>query len=149
MRKPEFYVYLLLDPRKECEPFYVGKGRGLRYLNHLNSKQGRNKLKNGIINKIKKAGLPVGIFIAKKNISEYEAFILEKHLIKFFGRRDLKKGPLANLTNGGEGQHGVIYSKKRRKQMSQRMLGKNHPNFGKKLSRETCNKKIYGLEREN
>jgi hypothetical protein len=54
--------------------------------------------------------LEIGIIpivsIFKENLSEEEAFKLERELIEYWGRRDIKTGILCNLTDGGEGNSG-------------------------------------------
>jgi hypothetical protein len=101
----------------EFEPFYVGKGKNRRINVHLNVIDKINKLKQNILNKIKKENAEPIIIKLYENISEHSAFRLEKQLIKLIGRRDLKLGPLANLTNGGEGTSGTIYTLERRTNM--------------------------------
>ena len=56
------------------------------------------------------------------------------------GRHNLKKGPLTNLTDGGEGTSGYVYSKELREKISKSFAGKNHPNYGKHLSKSTKDK---------
>jgi hypothetical protein len=77
----------------------------------------RNKLKQHIINKIKTENKNPIIIKLYENISEYSAFRLEKQLIKLIGRRDLKLGSLANLTNGGDGASGTIFTREKRNNM--------------------------------
>jgi len=45
-------------------------------------------------------------------LSEASAFAKEIEMISMIGRYDLKKGPLCNFTNGGEGGSGCISSEK-------------------------------------
>ena len=122
------YIYIYLNPLKrgeynfdkfsfEYEPFYVGKGKNRRINVHLNVVDEINKLKQNILNKIKKENKEPIIIKLYENISEHSAFRLEKYLIKLIGRRDLKLGTLANLTNGGEGTSGTIYTLERRTNM--------------------------------
>jgi Mor family transcriptional regulator len=131
----KFYVYVYLDPRKPgkfcygnyCflyEPFYVGKGFGNRIYNHLypciiNIEKTFPKTK--MIVKLLSLNYDLKKFIIKlhANISEKESFSLEKNIISLIGRRDIKLGPLLNLTNGGEGSSGWKPSKKSIKKMSE------------------------------
>ena len=124
----KYYVYVYLNPLKrgkynfgkfsfDYEPFYIGKGKDYRHKVHLIVLDKINKLKQNILNKIKKENKEPVIIKLYKNISEYSAFRLEKQLIKLIGRRDLKLGSLANLTNGGEGTSGTIYTLGRRTNM--------------------------------
>ena len=111
----EFYVYVYLDTRKQglykfgdfqfdYEPFYIGKGKNNRCLYHLNEKKVTNVLKTRIIEKIRleTKNEPI-VLIIKDNLSSNDAFALEKRIIKLIGRRDIKTGPLSNLTDGGDG----------------------------------------------
>lgn len=93
-----FYVYV---HRKLTNNhiFYVGKGCGYR----SHDKTGRNDYWNKIINK---HGFSVEIVL--KNLTESQAFNLEIELIKFYGR-----DRLCNLTDGGEGVSGAVFSESR------------------------------------
>lgn len=132
----QYYVYVYLDPRKpgdfnyegyqfKYEPFYIGEGHKYRINDHLKSwylKKYTNKFKTNIINKIIKETNKNPIVIKyKENLTEQEALNLEVLMIKTIGRRDLKLGPLVNLTDGGEGTRKVVYSKKQRVKQSNRM----------------------------
>ncbi len=163
-----YYIYIYLDPRKFgkysyknlgflYEPFYVGKGKGKRFEEIYWS---RNSFFKNKINKIKKLGFIPVIFKLYENISEEESFEFEKQLIKEIGRFDLGTGPLVNMTNGGEGSSGLIFSKEHRKKLSEKnkervfsektrkkisenKKGENNPNFGKSRSKEIKNKISY------
>jgi hypothetical protein len=120
----QFYVYI---HRKATngEVFYVGKGKDNRaYDNRI-----RNKHWHNIVNK---HGLIVEF--AKTDISEAEAFELEEHLIHFFGRFDLGKGVLVNMTDGGEGASGHVHSEETRKKIG---YSSTLRLTGKTLSEET------------
>ena len=122
----DFYVYVLLDPRKpgvykygplkfKHEPFYVGKGKGNRDKSHFrpgnidaDSKRYKNTKKTNKIRKIIEAGFyPVPVRI-KSDVDEVTAFRLEIKAIRLIGRGS--SGPLVNLTDGGEGSSGYICS---------------------------------------
>lgn len=147
-----FYVYVYLDPRKtgkykygiymfEFEPFYVGKGHGYRKYDHIYDAKSssRNNPKLNKIRKIKKLGLfPYIIEISSLN-TEKEANDIECVLISSIGRKDLKKGPLLNLTDGGEGNSGIIRSIEYRKKFS-----KIHKN---KIISEGTRKKLSALKK--
>lgn len=141
----KFYVYVLLDTLKngkfnygdysfDNEPFYVGKGHGNRCTEHFyKSKLDKNLFKNNKIKKLLELGIKPLILKISNNIFEIDAFELEKKLIKIIGRRDLKLGPLTNLTDGGEGIVGLIRTKEHRQK-----LGLS--NKGRKLSEEAKKK---------
>lgn len=113
----DFYVYVLLDPRRPgnyaygevafgYEPFYVGKGRLGRWDYHLDE-AAHSRTTNHKCNKIRKilreAGVPYKVCIQGCELLEKDAYALEILLIKGIGRADLSTGPLTNLTGGGEG----------------------------------------------
>ena len=141
----KYYTYVYLDPRKvghyvygdyefNNEPFYIGKGCGDRFKEHLRESSLKIKShKNRKINKILSMGLEPIIIIVSENIFESDAFELEKKLIKIIGRYDLKNGPLTNITDGGEGLSGLIKSDEHKEKLS-----KSHTN--KKMSLEARNK---------
>ncbi len=107
-----YYVYVLLNPLENNEPFYVGKGTGNRLLQHnleaerLRREADQKCLAEEItmsaklekINSIKDANLePIGIIIGRYETEE-EAFAVEATLIHFMFGYD-------NLTNVASG-HG-------------------------------------------
>jgi hypothetical protein len=97
----DYYVYLL--SRLNGVPFYVGMGRGRRWLQHEGqAKRGERSHKAHIIRKI----LREASEIPKKKIAEGltfgEAIAMEINFIARIGRRP--HGPLVNATPGGEGR---------------------------------------------
>lgn len=101
-----FYVYKLLNPLKQNQVFYVGKGqdgRAYRHFRSINWKESTsNPHKTNILRQIKAAGLEPSIEIITCN-SEQDAFDLECSLISQYGR-ELDGGVLTNICLGGEGQ---------------------------------------------
>lgn len=150
-----FYIYIYLDPRKPgkycynnfCflfEPFYIGKGKNKRCMNIYN----RNIYFKNKINKIKKSNSRLIIFKLYDNLFETLSFELEKQLIQEIGRFDLNLGPLVNMTDGGDGPSGIIFSEDHKKKISEKMSGANNPNFGKHLSDDII-KKFIKTRKEN
>ena len=114
----KFYVYL--HTRNDTgEVFYVGKGCGKRAW----WKNGRNKHWHFIVNK---AGYDVHIY--EGNLSEHDAFNIEKERIQFYGRKNL-----CNYTDGGEATSGVKKTEAQKLKMREAMLGR-------KFSDETIKK---------
>lgn len=150
-----YYVYVYLNPLKrgsfsysefefefEFEPFYVGKGTRNRSTIHDRLfRQGklqreRNTQKYDTLKKIYESG---NVPIIRKiivNLSNDEACEKERKMIQTIGKRCENKGPLSNLTNGGDG--GDVW--------------KNHPNveeYKKKMSAAVSGEKngMYGREK--
>jgi hypothetical protein len=74
-------------------------------------------IKQRTLNKIKKENKKPIIIKIYESITEYSALRLEKCLINKIGRRDLKLGSLTNLTNGGDGVSGTIFTREKRNNM--------------------------------
>ena len=123
MSNPDlFYVYVIRDPRpdKNLQPIYVGKGSGKRL--HLHWKHvttHSNLILRRVLSKIHKANLEPTIEIISYFKIEADAFALEIELITKYGRRNINKGPLCNLTDGGEGISGSIGLRERLKNDSE------------------------------
>lgn len=132
--RSDFYVYVLLDPRKpgdyrygplrfEYEPFYVGKGTKGRAESHLKQRlpslvSAEQKIcyRRRKINRILSEGIEPKIKRIKTNATEQVAFRLERRAILLIGRGS--KGPLTNLTDGGEGSSGYEWSAESRQKIS-------------------------------
>ncbi len=107
----DFYVYVLLDTRESGnfefggfefsnKPFYVGKGRKDRWKAHFGKR--KKKQNQHLFNKIqaiRNVGLEPDICIISNYFNEFEAYQLEKYLIKHIG--------LDILTNKAPGGIGV------------------------------------------
>jgi hypothetical protein len=104
------YIYVLFRPWNG-EPFYVGKGKGNRLNHHAmfaKASSHYNKHVEHIYHKAKRLGLTVPAIIIRNDLDETQAFEIEMVLIRALGR--LKDdGPLANLTDGGEGVSGYVF----------------------------------------
>lgn len=92
------YVYRHIRLDKNI-PFYIGIGSDETFKRACSFKN-RNKHWHNIINKV-----PYKIEIIIENISWEEACKKEKEFINLYGRIDLKKGTLVNMTDGGDGLH--------------------------------------------
>jgi len=110
-----FYVYAHYkadDPTSV--PFYIGKGKSLR---ELSTK--RNQFWKNIV---AKHG-----FISKKiaeNLTEQEAWDLEKSLISTYGKLSDGTGYLCNIADGGEGASGTVHTKNTKEKWSVAKKGK-------------------------
>lgn len=110
-----FYVYALF--RADGTPFYIGKGRGNRWLSHEQAREiMRNTPKSNTIRLTISALGEVPKVKLVERLTEPEAFTLEKLLIATLGRRPI--GPLVNLSDGGDGPAGYTQSPEAREKMS-------------------------------
>jgi hypothetical protein len=96
------YVYVHVIKRSS-EVFYVGKGTNHRWSATNRSKEWFNKCN----------GEEVNCRIIANNLTDHEAFLLEKKLISIIGRDFL-----VNLTDGGEGCNGAKVSEDTRAKLS-------------------------------
>ena len=96
-QKQEYYYYVLCRPGGA--PFYVGKGKGRRYLDDTE----RNPYCKAVINKYGKENIIRSVSFVD---SEEHAFFMEKRLIAVF--RHLCGYELTNQTDGGEGTSGYV-----------------------------------------
>lgn len=142
------YEHIRLDTN---EVFYVGIGSDKDYSRAYTTHK-RNKFWKNIINKTK-----YEVIIKEDNKTWEEIIKLEKYYISYYGRRDLNKGTLVNLTDGGEGTYGryhseetkakigeksklKVYTEEYRQKLSNAIKGKNNPRYGKTVSKETRKK---------
>src|SRR5690348_14515761 len=95
------YVYALFR-EDGVTPFYIGIGRGTRWLQHERQAYRNRTHKDRIILRMQESGLTE---IPKVKLVEgltfREAAVIERDLILLIGRKPI--GPLSNLTDGGEG----------------------------------------------
>jgi hypothetical protein len=130
-----FYVYAYL--REDRTPYYIGKGKGDRaWIKHSNE--------------IKPPKDKTRVIITHADLTEVGAFMLERWLIRWYGRKDLGTGILRNKTDGGEGSSGCIKlrgvpkSESHKKNISKARLGKKYPKLsaskrGKSQTKESNN----------
>lgn len=113
-----YYIYSYL--REDYSPYYIGKGKNKRaYV------KGRNEVRPP---KDKSR-----VRILKDNLTEQEAFEVEKLYILMFGRKDNRTGILRNKTDGGDGVSGRVDSEETRRKKSISLTGR-------KVSQATCEK---------
>lgn len=117
------YIYL---HRKASDgsPFYVGKGaRRTRERKQSFERAFTGDSRNRAWrNTVAKHGLIVEIVASCKD--DTAAQVLERQLIAALGRKNLKRGPLLNLTDGGDGHAGIVASAELRAVRSKNASGK-------------------------
>lgn len=123
----KYYVYYIINPNTN-RVFYVGKGTGIRYKQHLTDKKeyAFNKRLNGYIrNLIESKNPPIIIKIAE-NLTEKIAYELEEKEIKKYGRVGFEEnGILLNILESGR---------------PPKFEGEEHPWWGRKHSEESRKK---------
>ncbi len=133
-----FYVYAYIrskdsETAKAGTPYYIGKGHSNRAWIKGDSEVRPPRNKNNII-------------IVSEGLSEIWAFILERKLIRWYGRKDINTGILRNKTDGGEGTSGLLKTDEWRKNhsntMKQIMKGMPSPMQGRKNSEEHIMKRM-------
>ena len=144
-----YYVYQYLrskdsDIAPAGTPYYIGKGKQQRAWDskHTISLPSDKSL----------------IVLVAEQLTESEAFELEKLLIEQWGRVDIGTGILRNKTNGGEGSSGLVRSKESNEKTSKSLTGRKRGRskaFGTKrgpLSEERKNKlreSLKGKKKKN
>ncbi len=123
----KFYTYLHYTKDTNIV-FYVGKGKNDRCLHT----EDRSTWWQNVVNKH-----DYYIVIESINLSEDEAFKREIELIAKFGRKQYG-GTLVNLSDGGEGVSGRIWTENERNALSVYM--KQHPEYWEHLPRHTFGK---------
>lgn len=108
-----YYTYIYFTKVDASIPTYVGKGKQGRYKDHHKAdthfgRHVRKQLRDDIF--------PITVRIPA--VSEQAAFDEEVRLIALYGRADLGKGSLYNVTDGGEGPSGRIFSDETKAKMS-------------------------------
>jgi hypothetical protein len=121
MQDSKYYVYLhRLEQTGEI--FYVGKGHDRRAW---------EKTDRNIYWKLKTQKQSYEVLIHTENLTEEQAYVLEKKLIAKY-KNIYNGGSLVNLTEGGEGRTGFSWQGQRQ--------GSNNPMYGKTQSEKTRQK---------
>ncbi len=113
-----FYVYVVF--RLNGAPCYVGKGKRGRWRDHY--RKSCNPHLRAII--AKSAPLELPCVRIRMQLSEAQAFEIERALIKAIGR-EVHGGPLVNLTDGGEGSSGYKAPAEKGRKHSAKMKGRS------------------------
>lgn len=112
-RDRKFFVYCLFRP--SGAPCYIGKGSGGRL---QTSAAGQGSTNPRLQKIIERHGGPLPAVVIRNGLTEPEAFATEMALISAIGRN--KRGPLVNMTDGGEGISGHRHGQKTRDLMSRK-----------------------------
>ena len=112
-----YYTYLYKDT--DGTPIYVGKGFAKRAWSHFKAK---SHLGN-VLRKRKQNGCTIEPIITY-HTNENIALAMEIFWIAVYGRADLGRGTLFNLTDGGEGSAGAIVSAATKAKTSKALIGK-------------------------
>jgi hypothetical protein len=113
------YVYALF--RADGSPFYIGLGKGRRWLRHERG-TGINRRKNATVRQTLSAlgDLPKVKLAEHLTIEQARAY--ERAFIAAIGRAP--HGPLTNLTDGGEGVLGRFVSPEERERIAAKLRGR-------------------------
>jgi hypothetical protein len=123
-----YYVYVIYRP--DGHPCYIGKGKHKRWLKHF--KHCRNPHLKNILDLAALNGQPIWVRQIAWDLTAEQANALERKFIAAVGRKGAG-GPLANMTDGGEGTPGLAMSEEHKAK-----IGRAH--LGMKRSPETCAK---------
>lgn len=131
-QKP-FYVYVHRRAT-DGRVFYVGKGKGGRAWWHYDRNQRWNRT-------VAKYGFTAHIVMRFDR--EECAFSFERALIKHYGRENL-----CNMTDGGDGVSGYVFTDDVKERMSKSHSGEKHHMFGKKHSDKSIDRMIMSTDKK-
>ncbi len=119
-----YYVYAYLR-KSDLTPYYIGKGKDDRAFskNHsVSVPKDRTKI----------------VFL-EQNLTDLGACAIERRMIRWYGRKDLRTGILLNKTDGGDGVAGVIQSEETRRKRGMSNRGKKLPPRSKEHAQKISN----------
>jgi hypothetical protein len=129
------YVYVYRDPRptKNNQPVYVGKGTGDRDVSHW-SRGSHNKPFQDFMSHLRQKGLALVPQRVFETPDETAAFAKEIELIALYGRRNIGAGTLFNLTDGGEGGSGTVWTTEQKAAVQKQSIDKwQRPEYREKV----------------
>jgi hypothetical protein len=134
------YRHIRLDKN---EPFYIGIGEDKpKYegqYKRANNKRDRNIHWKNITNLT-----PYKVEIMLDDLTWDEACQKEIEFIKLYGRVNLNKGPLCNMTDGGEGSNNRFHSEETKQRISKGNKDKPKPEgFGKTMKERLKNQPSF------
>jgi hypothetical protein len=135
------YIYRHIRKDKN-QPFYIGIGSDLKY-KRANEKSRRNNMWYKISNK---TGYEVQILF--DNITWKEACEKENEFIKLYGRIDIGTGILCNMTDGGDGIVGFLFTDEIKEKISNKLKGiKRSDETRKKISLNSKRRRLTQKEK--
>ena len=121
----QYYTYAYL--REDGTPYYVGKGKGRRAFVLSDRRVLPPKDRSRIL-------------FLKKNLTEPESIRHEVYMIAVLGRKDKGTGILRNMTDGGDGMSGYVFSEESKEKLRVARLGKKLGPCSEERKRKIANK---------
>lgn len=126
--KIDYYVYAYLR-KDDLTPYYIGKGRGGRAF-------------HSSTHTIKVPTEKSRIVFLETNLTNIGSLALERRMIRWYGRKDLRTGTLRNMTDGGDGVAGVTRSEEYKANMRKIMKKRfEDPELKEKLRQSKIDKR--------
>ena len=120
-----YYVYAYIR-KSNGTPYYIGKGKNNRaFAKHRSGNKGVSVPKDRS-----------KIIFLEQNLTELGALALERRMIRWYGRKDTYTGILLNLTDGGEGTSGRVFTEETKQKMSEAKKGKKRKPFSEETKQK-------------